>query len=164
MLILTLIFIVLVQSILGEFMGESTQLIRLWLLLIVAIAFDNKKIRVLPVVATGLLIDGLYGSPTGFHVLELGFLYALVSLSIEHLGNRTFLSRAILGGLVGGLNLIITVVLGYCFSVTTHGEYLLKNIPEFLFTQSLSMALLLPIILKLFTSSETTDHRLNVDG
>ena len=164
MLILSLMLIMLIQSIMGEFIGDSNQLIRLWLLPIIAIAFESKKVRALPVVGTGLLVDGLYGAPTGFHVLEIGLLYALVSLAIEHLGHRTFVARTLLGAVVGMLNLVITIVLGYCFSATAHGDYLVANIPELLIFQSLSMGLLLPIIVKLLASTGATEHRLNVKG
>jgi hypothetical protein len=162
MLILSLMLIMLIQSTLGEFLGDSNQLIRLWLLPIIAIAFESKKVRVLPVIGTGLLVDGLYGAPTGFHVLELGLLYALLSLAIEHLGHRTFVARALLGAIVGALNLVITIVLGYCFSVMANGEYLLEHVFELLILQSLSMGLLLPMIVKLLASPGAKEHRLNV--
>ena len=164
MLILILMLIMLIQSILGEFLGDSNQLIRLWILPIIAVAFESKSVRVLPIVGAGLLVDGLYGAPTGFHVLELGFLYALVALVIEHLGHRTFVARALLGAIIGALNLAITVGLGYCFSVESHADYLLANIPALLILQSLSVGVLLPIIVKLLASNGATEHRLNVEG
>ena len=164
MFLICTILVMLVQAVLNEFMGEPALLVRLWILPIVVLAFDTKKVQLLPIVAIGLLVDGLYAAPTGFHVLELGLVYACLSFSIEHLGHRTIISRIVLGVLVSLLNLFIHVVLAHCLSVTAQADYLLNNLFELVLTQGLLIGVCLPIFQKLLATTGSTEYRLNVDG
>lgn len=163
MVVLITILLILLQAMLGEFIGESALLLRLWLLPVVVYAFDTKQLRLLPIVLIGLLVDGLYAAPTGFHVLELGIVYASLSLSIEHLGHRTIISRAVLGLFVGVLNLFVHVILAHLFGATGQADYLLTRMIEFVLTQSAVIALCFPIIYKVLVTIRSADHRLNVD-
>ncbi len=163
MFVVSALLLILVQSVLGEFIDESALLLRLWQLPIVVYAFDTKRIRLLPIVLIGLLVDGLYAAPTGFHVLELGIVYASLSLSIEHLGHQTITSRAVLGFYVGILNLIVHVILGHTFGATAQADYLFTHVIEFVLTQSVLIAVCFPLVHKVLMAIGSADQRLNVD-
>ena len=163
MFVLSTIVLILAQAVLGEFLGESALLLRLWLLPVVAIAVDTKRLRLLPIVFIGLLVDGLFSAPTGFHVLELGIVYASLSLSIEHLGYRTLTSRIVLGVFVGILSLIVHVALGHIFSTTAQADYLLAHLIEFVLTQIAIIVVCFPVVYKVLVAMGSTEQRLNVD-
>ena len=160
MLVLSVISLMFIQALVGEFFGEAVLLARLWLLPVSALALNSKRLRMWPILFIGLMIDGLYQAPTGFHMTECILLYGLLVRFIEHLGHQTFLSRILLGTSVGIAHLVIHAALAYSFSFDAQAQYLLANIFSFLFIQVVLFSLLFPLFNALSYSRKGGQQRL----
>ena len=160
MFVLTVILLMFIQAVFGEFFGEAGILARLWLLPVSALALNSKRLRIWWILLVGLLVDGLYQAPTGFHMTECILLYGLLIRFIEHLGHRTVPSRMLLGIGVGMSNLVIHATLAYSFSFEAQAQYLLGHIFSFLLIQVILFTLLFPLFHSLSYSRKGGPQRL----
>lgn len=160
MFVAAVILLMFFQALAGEFLGDAGLISRLWLLPVAALALNSRHLRLLPILFIGLLVDGLYRAPTGFHITECILLYGLLLRLKKHLDHRTFASIALLGLGVGVAHLVIHSTLAYSFSFDAQARYLMENWLSFLLIQIVIFSLLFQLFHRLCYSGKRGQQRL----